>query len=133
MSNSEGVRNPISAAEGESALKEAFESLEKMKEIDKETLKSAIKYSLQLLHQQIPGKSVELRIPPFAAISIVEGKNHKRGTPPSIIEISALTWLELVKGLKTWNQATGEGLISASGPNTDLSRYLPIRQTFINE
>ena len=133
MSNSEGVRNPISKTEGKLALEIAFENLEHNLEIDKETLKNAVKYSLQLLHQQIPGKSVELRIPPFAAVSIIEGKNHKRGTPPAIIEISAPIWLELVKGLKSWNQAIDDGLISASGPNTDLSPYLPIGQTFIDE
>lgn len=133
MSNSEGVRNPISRAEGKTALIKAFENLEHNLEIDKETLKNAVKYSLQLLHQQIPGKSVELRIPPFAAISIVEGKNHKRGNPPAIIEISALIWLELAKGLKSWNQAIEDGLISASGPNTELSPYLPIGETFIDE
>ncbi len=133
MSNSEGVRNPISKTEGKLALEIAFENLEHNLEIDKETLKNAVKYSLQLLHQQIPGKSVELRIPPFAAISIIEGKNHKRGTPPAIIEISAPIWLELAKGLKSWNQAIEDGLISASGPNTDLSPYLPIRETFIDE
>ena len=133
MSNSEGVRNPISKTEGKLALEIAFENLEHNLEIDKETLKNAVKYSLQLLHQQIPGKSVELRIPPFAAISIIEGKNHKRGTPPAIIEISAPIWLELVKGLKSWIQAIEEGLISVSGPNTDLSPYLPIRETLIDE
>lgn len=133
MSNSEGVRNPISKAEGKTALITAFENLEHNLEIDKETLKNAVKYSLQLLHHQIPGKSVELRILPFAAISIIEGKNHKRGTPPAIIEISAPIWIELVKGLKSWNQAIEEGLISASGPNTDLSPYLPIGETFIDE
>ncbi len=133
MSNSEGIRNPISRAEGKKALTTAFQHLELNLEIDKETLKNAVKYSLQLLHQQIPGKSVELRIPPIAAISIIEGKNHKRGNPPAIIEISAPIWIELVKGLKSWNQAIDDGLISASGPNTDLSPYLPIGQTFIDE
>ena len=133
MSNSEGVRNPISKTDGKLALITAFENLENNLEIDKETLKNAVKYSLQLLHHQIPGKSVELRIPPFAAVSIIEGKNHKRGTPPAIIEISAPIWIELVKGLKSWNQAIDDGLISASGPNTDLSPYLPIGQTFIDE
>ena len=133
MSNSEGVRNPISKTDGKLALITAFENLENNLEIDKETLKNAVKYSLQLLHQQIPGKSVELRIPPFAAISIIEGKNHKRGTPPAIIEVSAPIWLELVKGLKSWIQAIEEGLISVSGPNTDLSPYLPIGQNFKDE
>ena len=133
MSNSEGVRNPISKTDGKLALITAFENLENNLEIDKETLKNAVKYSLQLLHHQIPGKSVELRIPPFAAVSIIEGKKHKRGTPPAIIEISAPIWLELAKGLKSWNQAIEDGLISASGPNTDLSPYLPIGQTFIDE
>ena len=45
-----------------------------------------------------PGASVELRIPPFAAVQCISGPEHRRGTPPNVVEADPRTWLLLVTG-----------------------------------
>ena len=133
MTNYEGVRNPVSDQVGKKALEICLEEINKNNIPDNLDLKSAVKFTLQLLHKKIPGKSVELRIPPFAAVSIIEGKDHKRGTPPATIEIEAITWLKLASGLLNWSEALKAGLIYASGPDTDLTTHLPIHKNKTNE
>jgi hypothetical protein len=133
MTKLEGVRNPVSKVEGERALEICTKLIEEDLKPENSDLKTAVKYSLQILYQDIPGKSVELRIPPFAAVSIIEGKDHKRGTPPATIEIEAITWLKLSSGLLNWAEALKAGLIYASGPDTDLTTYLPIHKNKTNE
>ena len=133
MTKTEGVRNPVSEIEGKLALKIIKPLLLEDKEIDKEVLKTAVKYTLQQLHKLAPGKSVELRVPPISAISIIEGKNHKRGTPPAVIELDPIIWLKLALGSLTWEKSINQGLVLASGVNADLSPYLPISQNLLDE
>jgi len=72
-----------------------------------------------------PGRSVELRIPPYVAVQCVEGPRHTRGTPPNVVETDPLTWLLLCAGRLEWAQARGEGRLAASGARADLSPLLP--------
>ena len=60
-------------------------------------IKSQVKKILKIVEQIAPGKSVELRIPPYAAIQCVEGGNHRRGTPPNVVEMAGGTLINLVK------------------------------------
>ncbi len=78
------------------------------------------------LEQRAPGRSVEVRVPPFAAVQVVEGVRHTRGTPPAVIETDAETWLALATGRTTWHEAVDAGSVRASGERTDLSAYLPL-------
>jgi hypothetical protein len=133
MSKSEGVSNPVDSKIGLIALRQVDAELSNSKYISKEVLRDAVKYSLQVIHKKIPGKSVELRIPPISAISIIQGKDHKRGTPPALIEIEPETWLKLALGKLDWKEASQQGLILASGANTDLSQFLPIQHDLSNE
>ncbi|MEU6645910.1 sterol carrier family protein [Saccharomonospora sp. NPDC046836] len=89
-------------------------------------LASAVRLSLRTLAQVAPGRSVEVRVPPFAAVQCVEGPRHTRGTPPNVIETDPRTWLELATGRLQWSDAVAEGRISASGVRADLSHWLPI-------
>lgn len=73
-----------------------------------------------------PGRSVEVRVPPFAAVQCIAGPRHTRGKPPSVVETDPLTWLDLSTGRVTWAAATSDGRISASGERSDLSSYLPL-------
>jgi uncharacterized protein (TIGR03083 family) len=41
--------------------------------------------------KQVPGRSVEIRVPPFVAVQAVPGPRHTRGTPPNVVEMDALT------------------------------------------
>jgi hypothetical protein len=133
MAKSEGVRNPVSKDLGRKAIVHIQQNAFDINLIESEKLKNAVKFSLQQLHNKIPGKSVELRIPPISAISIIEGKDHKRGMPPAVIEMAPITWLKIALGELAWNQAIEQGLVIASGANTDLSAYLPMRNDLVNE
>ncbi len=86
-----------------------------------------VKATLALLVERYPGKAIEVRIPPYAAVQCGEGPKHTRGTPPNVIEMDAQTWLQLVDGKRSWADAFSEGLISASGVRADLSHLLPLR------
>lgn len=72
-----------------------------------------------------PGRSVELRVPPYVAVQCVEGPRHTRGTPPNVVETDPLTWLLLCAGRLPWARAVEEGRLSASGARADLSGLLP--------
>jgi hypothetical protein len=89
---------------------------------------SEVKTTLALLADKYPGKAIEVRIPPYAAVQCGDGPKHTRGTPANVIEMSADTWLELVTGERTWVDALNEGLISASGSRADLSHLLPLTE-----
>ena len=88
---------------------------------------AAVKTTARWLAQQVPGRSVELRVPPHVAVQCVEGPRHTRGTPPNVIETDAATWLRLATGQLTWDAALSEGGVTASGNRADLSAYLPLR------
>lgn len=83
-----------------------------------------VKRTLALLAERAPGKSVEVRIPPYAAIQCIEGPAHRRGTPPNTVEMDAPTWLALAAGELDWGQALPR--IRTSGSRADLSPYLPL-------
>ncbi|WP_162830101.1 sterol carrier family protein [Amycolatopsis palatopharyngis] len=87
---------------------------------------AAVRLSLRTLAADAPGRSVEVRVPPFAAVQCVEGPRHTRGTPPNVIETEARTWLELATGLLHWADAVEQGKVSASGTRADLTHLLPI-------
>ena len=90
-------------------------------------LGAAVKTAARWLAQQVPGRSVELRVPPHVAVQCVEGPRHTRGTPPNVIETDAATWLRLATGQLTWDVALAEGRVVASGNRADLSAHIPLR------
>jgi hypothetical protein len=84
-------------------------------------LKNQVKQILKVIQESAPGRSVELRIPPYAAIQCVEGGNHRRGTPPNVVEMNGQTLITLSKTPDLWDQLCSEGAISASGTNSNLA------------
>ena len=126
MSTRQGVRNPPSNKEGLQALKDLLSSFDNNQEVDKVVEQTAVKYCLQLLHEKAPGNSVEVRIPPHAAVQVIPGISHKRGTPPAVIEMSARIWIDLAFGNIDWATTKNSGAISASGQRADLSTLLPL-------
>jgi hypothetical protein len=88
---------------------------------------TAVKTTARWLAQQVPGRSVELRVPPHVAVQCVEGPRHTRGTPPNVVETDAPTWLRLAIGATTWHDAVAAGHVVASGNRADLGSYLPLR------
>lgn len=89
--------------------------------------RALVKHYLAVLEVRAPGRSVEVRVPPFAAVQVVPGVRHTRGTPPAVVETDAETWLALATGRTTWGEALDSGSVLASGERTDLSPYLPLR------
>ena len=94
---------------------------------EKAAARFAVRHLLDLLVAAAPGRTVEVRVPPYAAVQAIEGPRHTRGTPPNVVETDARTWIELAVGRLTWAEAMAKGVIAASGARADLSGHLPVR------
>ena len=90
-------------------------------------LATAVRYLLQLLVEKAPGGSVEVRVPPFGAVQVIEGPRHTRGTPANVVETDPQTWIALATGAEQWADAAASGRIVASGIRADLRELLPLR------
>ena len=86
-----------------------------------------VKATFALLTERSPGRAIEVRVPPYAAVQCGEGPTHTRGTPANVIEMDAQTWLALARGERTWADAMAAGLIIASGVRADLTSLLPLK------
>ena len=93
---------------------------------DRATLAAAVRLTLRVLPVIAPGRSVEVRVPPFAAVQCVPGPRHTRGTPPNVIETDPRTWLELATGLVSWADALAGARVAASGSRADITALLPV-------
>ncbi len=89
---------------------------------DREDLRAATRHTLALLQAKVPGNSVEVRVPPFAAVQVIAGQRHTRGTPPAVVETDPETWIALARGRMSWADAN----VRASGERSDLSGLLPL-------
>ena len=82
---------------------------------------ATVKEVLDLIKSISPGKSVELRVPPYGAIQCVAGGNHRRGTPPNTVEMSGQTLIRLINEPSLWITLCESGEVMASGVASDLS------------
>jgi uncharacterized protein (TIGR03083 family) len=94
--------------------------------LDRQALAATVRVLADALAAKAPGNSVEVRVPPYAAVQCVEGPRHTRGTPPNVVETDPLTWIRLATGRLTWAAAVEDAKASASGERADLSPYLPV-------
>ena len=90
--------------------------------LERAALAATVRTLAEILAARAPGRSVELRVPPFVAVQAVAGPRHTRGTPPNVVETDALTWIRLATGRMSWADAP----VAASGLRADLSPYLPL-------
>jgi uncharacterized protein (TIGR03083 family) len=87
-----------------------------------------------ILATRYPGRSVEVRVPPYAAVQcsavrdgvLDPGPTHTRGTPPNVVETDAVTFLRFCTGRTSWADALASGLVAASGLRADLSEMVPL-------
>ncbi|MEV0230863.1 sterol carrier family protein [Nonomuraea sp. NPDC050786] len=93
---------------------------------ERDAARQAVRHLLDRLATAAPGRTVEVRVPPYAAVQAVEGPRHTRGTPPNVVEMDGRTWIELALGRLTWADAMANGLVAASGARADLSAHLPL-------
>ncbi len=87
---------------------------------------TAVRFTLEELEARTPGRTLEVRVPPYGAVQCVEGPRHTRGTPPNVIETDAQTWLDLVTGQTDWADAVSAGTVRASGLRATLAALLPL-------
>jgi Bacterial SCP ortholog len=94
---------------------------------ERAVLRAAVKESLAALAAAAPGRSVEVRVPPFGAVQCISGPRHGRGTPPNVVEANPRTWLALITGRLGWDEAYRTGRLSASGTRTgEVRQLLPL-------
>jgi hypothetical protein len=89
-------------------------------------LRAAATALLDALALRAPGRAVEVRVPPYAAVQCVSGPRHTRGTPGNVVETDPVTWVRLAAGMLAWPDAVASGLVHASGVRADLSPWLPL-------
>jgi Bacterial SCP ortholog len=118
---------PVVAASrvNSAAVSATLSALDASQEPQPGALRDAVRALLTVLRERAPGRTVEVRIPPFGAIQCVEGPRHTRGTPPNVVETDPTTFVLLATGRLTWLEAVQGGRLHASGVRADLSPYLP--------
>lgn len=93
---------------------------------ERAAVRAAVRGTLEELARRAPGRSLEVRVPPFGAVQVVEGPRHTRGTPPGVVETDPLTWIRLALGRDTWEDAVAGRSVQASGVRADLAPHLPL-------
>lgn len=94
---------------------------------ERAVLRAAVKESLAALAALAPGRSVEVRVPPWGAVQCISGPRHGRGTPPNVVETDPRTWLALATGQLTWADALAGGTLTASGSRAaEIAPLLPL-------
>jgi hypothetical protein len=114
------------AAGDETSVAVVAAALDAGTEPERSDLRSAARFLLHQLASSRPGRSVEIRVVPVAAVQAVAGPRHTRGTPPNVVETDALTWFRLATGRLSWDEAVRSGAARASGARSDLSAFLPL-------
>jgi uncharacterized protein (TIGR03083 family) len=93
---------------------------------DPAALRIVTKVLLGALVAKAPGHTVEVRVPPVAAVQCVEGPRHTRGTPSNVVEADPITWVRLATGRLSWAAAAADGSLKPSGERSDISDLLPL-------
>ena len=120
-------RPDMSPARGKSvALASVLADLDSGADPEPKALREAVRTVLTELARRAPGRSVEVRVPPYGAVQCGAGPRHTRGTPPNVVETDPVTWLRVATGRLAWSAAVAAGLVSVSGNRADLSPYLPV-------
>ena len=117
---------PLPARDLEAVLTRLDRAVAAQESPEKEDMRAAVKHFLAVLTSRAPGKSVEVRVPPYAAVQCIEGARHTRGTPPAVVETDAETWLRLARGQESFVDAQHDGRVRASGERSDLTPLLPL-------
>ena len=98
-------------------------------ELRRPAVAAATRTLAEILAGQHPGRSVEVRVPPYAAVQCGignPGPTHTRGTPPNVVETDPVTFLRLASGRMSWADGVRAGTVHASGLRADLSGALPV-------
>jgi hypothetical protein len=113
-------------SDGAASVAAVAAALDSGLEPEKSELRAAARYLLNELSSVSPGRSVEIRVVPVAAVQAIAGPRHTRGTPPNVVETDTETWFRLATGRLGWDEAVRTGVVRASGARSDLSAFLPL-------
>lgn len=97
-------------------------------DLEPSALARAARTICALLGARYPGGSVEVRVPPVAAVQLGLGERgrHTRGTPPNVVQTDAVTLVRLAAGTLGWTEALATHLVTASGIHSDLAQLWPL-------
>lgn len=95
-------------------------------EPDRGALGVTVRALTGVLATRHPGRAVELRVAPFAAVQVLAGTVHRRGTPTAVVSCDPVPWVRLATGRLSWPEAEAAGSLTARGERSDLSAYLPL-------
>lgn len=104
-----------------------LDELESATPPDRQRIGDAVRSVLSTIASRAPGRSVEIRVPPHAAVQAIAGPTHRRGTPSAVVEMDARCLLELAVGRVSWDEAVAAGRVQASGERSDLTPFFPIQ------
>ncbi|OBJ08607.1 hypothetical protein A5659_00240 [Mycobacterium sp. 1165196.3] len=94
---------------------------------ERQELATAVRLTARTLAAVAPGRSVELRVPPFVAVQCITGLTHTRGTPPNVVETDPRTWLLLATGELPFGEAQRTGALRLSGSRAgEIEHWLPL-------
>ena len=93
---------------------------------DPAALKLVVKELARAFADLHPGRSVEVRIPPYTAVQCLDGPRHTRGTPPNVVEAEPVAWVRLATGRESWHDLVRTGRVTASGERSELSALMPL-------
>jgi len=119
-----GVEQVLAA--GRAAVRAAAAALDDEPGPGPELLREAARAGLAAMAAKAPGRSVEVRVPPWAAVQCLAGTRHSRGTPGAVVETDPLTWVALASGRLGFAEAVAQGRVRAGGERSDLSALLPL-------
>jgi uncharacterized protein (TIGR03083 family) len=136
----DGPRGPISGADWVRSrivelvthaddLSRSLPQIEPIEHVGR-AMAEAVRALAAILSERYPGRSVEVRVPPYVAVQCGgadgDGPRHTRGTPPNVVETDPETFIRLATGRVRWSDEVAAGRVAASGNRADLARQLPL-------
>ena len=105
-------------------------ALEELATAERAAMTESVRALTQVLTERYPGRTIEVRIPPYAAVQVgalSAGPSHTRGTPPNVVEFAPETFWELATGRQSWQRAAASGTLTFSGAHAgETARMFPI-------
>lgn len=90
-------------------------ALEELATAERAAMTESVRALTQVLTERYPGRTIEVRIPPYAAVQVgalSAGPSHTRGTPPNVVEFAPETFWELATGRQSWQRAAASGTLT---------------------
>lgn len=96
-------------------------------ELGKELTAACCRAGCARLGERHPGASIEVRVPPVAAVQIgfESGPKHTRGTPPNVVEMSPQTFIDIATGHNSW-EASRSGIRSSGAHAHEVQQAFPL-------